>query len=91
MKYYIVESRGYYPEGSFNNIIKITPSERRAKNIATDVIHKLMCELRGSEVIKRGDSSRMIINNNSITFIVTVRLITRDQVENLQPDKLQRF
>ena len=83
MKQYIVESRGYYPEGSFNNIIKITPSERRARNIATDVIHKLMGELRGSVIMKKGNICRTILSNDDITFIITIRRVTRNQVENL--------
>lgn len=82
MKQYIVETKGYYPEGSFNNIIKITPSERRAKNIAVNAMHRLMCELRGN-VTKKGDIRHTTLSNDEITFVITIRRITKNQVENL--------
>lgn len=85
MKYYVIRTKGEYPEGSFTNVVKVTSSEKRGLNIFQDTAQRFINDLKKEKLnpVKIEKEHKIIIKTESISLTVKIDLLTEDQIENL--------
>lgn len=83
--YYVIKTKGSYPEGCFENIIKITTSKKRGINIFNDVVQRFINDFKKNNIVFNKIITNRYTTLKSTDVQITVYLLnmSANDIENI--------